>query len=133
MHKLTMAITASVAIALIANGAWMLAAPYYWFAATPIVWRTGVPNLHFIRDVGWSYASVGALLIGGLIAERFRSLSLALANIWLADHAAIHLGEAATGVCSDEQFLRETPQVWGPLILLLIAALLGHKREEIRD
>jgi hypothetical protein len=111
---------------LIANGAWMLIEPQGWFAATPIVWRTGIPNDHFIRDVGWTYAAVGALLVWGTADERFRTASLLIAIFWLAGHAVIHLGEAAAVVCSQRQFFAESPQVVGPLLLLIIAHGLGR-------
>lgn len=124
-----MIIIGGVAIVLVANGGWMLLAPDQWFFATPIVWRTGVPNPHFIRDVGWTYAAVGVLMICGLFTERFRTTSLMLALGWLAGHAAIHLGEVATGVCTGRQFLSESPQVWGPPILLMIGVALGRKRK----
>jgi hypothetical protein len=121
-------ISAIVGLLLIANGLWMLVGPLKWFAATPIVWRTGVPNEHFIRDVGWIYGAVGALIFGGLVRPTFRAQSLKLAIVWLAGHAAIHIGEVATGICSPPQFALQTPQVMGPLILLLLAAGLEAAR-----
>ena len=110
-----------VGLLLFANGAWMLLAPLGWFTATPIVWRTGAANAHFIRDVGWTYGAVGGLLIWGLVDRNARKLSLIVAATWLGGHAAIHAAEAATGICSSRQFASETPQVLGPVMLLLIA------------
>ena len=124
MRTAVTAIAAIVGLLLIANGTWMLIVPLGWFSATPIVWRTGVPNAHFIRDVGWTYGAVGASLIWGLADRRFRTTSLFLASIWLAGHAAIHVGEAATGVCSPAQFANEMPQILGPLMLLVFALCL---------
>ena len=121
MRMAVTAIRALVGILLIANGTWMLITPSGWFAATPIVWRTGVPNAHFIRDVGWTYVTVGAIVVWGMADRRFQTLSLLIAIIWLVGHAAIHVGETATGICSPRQFANETPQVLGPLFLLALA------------
>ncbi len=114
-----------VGLLLLANGVWMVMTPLGWFTATPIVWRTGVANAHFIRDVGWTYATVGALVIGGLVHGAARTLLLSLAAIWLGGHAIIHIGELAVGICSARQFTSEIPQVVGPLVLLLFALGLG--------
>jgi len=113
-------ITIAASILLISNGMWMLISPQGWFAATPIVWRTGVPNDHFIRDVGWTCASIGGLLLWGSAAQKFRAPSFALAFVWLIGHALIHLCEAATGLCSARQLVAEIPQAMGPIFLIVI-------------
>jgi hypothetical protein len=119
--KATTVVATFTGLLLSANGCWMLMTPLDWFAATPIAWRTGFPNAHFIRDVGWTYAAVGSLLIYGSAERRARTPLLLCALIWLVGHAAIHVGEVATGICSARQFSAEIPQVIGPTIFVAIA------------
>ena len=132
MPKAANVIPAFTGLLLCANSLRMLTGPMGWFAATPIVWRTGIPNAHFIRDVGWTYAAVGSLLSYGSAERRVRTPSLLYAVTWLVGHAAIHVGEVAAGICSTSQFLAEMPQVIGPTVLVALALgldVLDRRRE----
>lgn len=124
MRKISLILAGAIGIVLVVNGLWMLVDAGGWFAANRIVWRTGVANAHFIRDVGWTYAAVGGLATYGAVAPARRDGALGIAVTWLLGHAAIHLGEVATGICSVSDFGAEWPSVWGPPILLGIAWLI---------
>lgn len=121
MQRIGTGVVSIAALLLFLNGAWMLIDPGGWFAATPIVWRTGIPNLHFTRDVGWTYAAIGLLLAFGLVKPQWRTPSVILSLYWLLGHFAIHAGETAVGLCGPAQFVAELPQVLGPCLMLALA------------
>ena len=124
MRRAVVAISILVGAASAINGAAMLADALRWFGSTPIVWRTGLPNAHFIRDVGWTYVAVGTVVMTGALRPRWTRPTIGLAIVWLAGHGVIHLGEVVTGVCSRAAFLSEWPIVWGPVAFLAVALLM---------
>jgi hypothetical protein len=112
-----------LAAGLAANGATMLAQPAAWYHAVPGVAYTGPLNLHFVRDIGAAYLAAAA----GLAWRALRGPAAAPAAQWgalfLALHAAIHVGETLAGLCGWRQLLADTPGVLLPA--LLAAALAG--------
>ena len=126
MRMASLLLSAGVGLVLFANGAWMLADPFGWFAGTSIVWRTGPPNAHFIRDVGWTYGALGLLVGVGALQPRRRAAAVGTAAVWLAGHGAVHVGEAITGLCSPKAAVSESPAVFGPLVLLGLVLLIDR-------
>ena len=60
-------------LANLANSAWMLVAPAHWYANLPAaVPDTGPLNLHFVRDIGSTFAVLGAALLAAAVWPRFR-------------------------------------------------------------
>ncbi|MGB7209191.1 MAG: hypothetical protein WBD27_11070 [Pyrinomonadaceae bacterium] len=72
-----------------ANGAWMLLDPAAWFQRTPQDWRTGFPSPHFVRDVGWSYLSIGGACSATALVGRWQT-TLTGISIGVARGARAH-------------------------------------------
>ncbi len=122
-------ILAGLGLIMAANGAFMFFAPEMWFEITPGVKRTGPPNTHFIRDIGVTYAGVGALLIMAARDINKRALWAGLAGGWLAMHGVVHLYELATCIAplSSVQIDFLTVYLPGPLALWM--ALRAKQKE----
>ncbi len=119
---------ALAAFVAIANGAVMLVAPLDWYILVPTVRFTGLPNAHFIRDIGLAYLTCGAVL-GYAAADPVRRWGAALAGAaWLAVHGALHITEVATGICTPGHFWIDAPGVLGPPLVVLAAVAIVRRR-----
>lgn len=105
-----------------ANGAAMLARPTAWYHAVPGVIYTGPLNVHFVRDIGAAYLASAA----GLAWRALRGPAAAPVARWgalfLALHAAIHVGETLAGLCGWRQLLADAPGVLLPAVLAVALA-----------
>ncbi len=102
-----------------ANGAAMLAAPERWFWAIPGVANTGPVNLHFIKDVGMTYALMGVLLMIGAILPAHRAVLVSIVTAWYAAHALLHVYDISTGCLPPENWLTDLPGVFVAALLLM--------------
>lgn len=123
---LAQALRLLLAAGLATNGAAMLTQPSAWYHSVPGVITTGPLNLHFVRDIGAAYLGSAA----GLAWRALRGPAAAPAAQWgalfLALHAAIHVGETLAGLCGWRQLLADVPGVLLPA--LLAVALAGPWR-----
>jgi hypothetical protein len=101
----------------IVNGLFMLVAPVNWYFAIPGVTNTGPFNQHFIRDIGMTYAFVGAALITGAWTIALRVLLWTIAASWLSAHALFHSWEVVVGICGPSQLATDFPGVFLPAFL----------------
>lgn len=62
LDRVAQAMIALAALAAVLNGGVMLAVPLDWYVAVPTVRFTGLPNPHFIRDIGLAYLTCGVVL-----------------------------------------------------------------------
>ncbi len=108
----------AMATALALNGTWMFVAPIQWFAAVDGVADTGPANPHFVRDVGITYFCAAAALALALRLRRAERPLLALALLFLALHAGLHLWDVAAGRLPAAHLLSDLPGVFLPPIIL---------------
>lgn len=108
----------------LANGVWMLFAPVGWYHDLPAgVPDTGPLNLHFVRDIGAAFTTLGvAFCVAAPRAEQHRGVLLAGA-LFLVLHAAVHLADLASGRLEPIHWLIDLPGVFLPAILLCVLSL----------
>jgi hypothetical protein len=105
---------------MVANGLWMLVAPDSWYSELPAgVPDTGHFNPHFVRDVGVSFAVLGAGF-GWCAAnlERCYPVYLGL-TAWFAGHAAVHVAGILAGRLPPAHWGVDALPVFLPTMLLL--------------
>ena len=105
----------------VANGLWMLVAPGSWYSGLPArVPDTGAFNAHFVRDIGVSFAVLGAGF-GWCAAnlERCYPVYLGL-TAWFAGHAAVHAFDILAGRLPHAHWELDAPGVFLPAVLLLV-------------
>lgn len=115
---------ALLGLANLVNGLWMLLAPTSWYYGLPAaVPDTGPLNLHFVRDIGAAFTTIGvAFLVTAPRAERHREVLLGAA-LFSGLHALIHVTDLASGRLGAEHWAIDLPGVFAPTILLLVLAL----------
>jgi hypothetical protein len=108
----------------LANGLWMLLAPAGWYQGLPAgVPDTGPLNVHFVRDIGAAFTTVGvALLVAAPDAPRRRGVLLAATLFYLL-HALIHVGDLMSGRLDADHWLIDLPGVFAPAIVLMVLCL----------
>jgi len=108
----------------VANGLWMLTAPAGWYVGLPAaVPDTGPLNLHFVRDIGAAFTTIGvAFCAAAPRASQYRGVVLAAA-LFSVLHALIHVADIAAGRLPAEHWLIDLPGVFIPAIFLVVLAL----------
>jgi hypothetical protein len=108
----------------LANGLWMLFAPAGWYRDLPAgIPDTGPLNLHFVRDIGAAFATIGiAFLVTARDARRHRGVVLT-ATIFYVLHALIHVTDVLAGRLDADHWLVDLPGVFVPAILLVVLSL----------
>ena len=106
------------------NGVWMLLAPAGWYHDLPAgVPDTGPLNLHFVRDIGAAFTTIGLVFCATAAdAPRRRDVVLAAA-VFFVLHALIHVADLASGRLEARHWLVDLPGVFAPAILLVVLAL----------
>jgi hypothetical protein len=104
-----------------ANGGVMLAAPEPWFAR--VAASTGDFNPHFVRDVGVAYLTSGVATLWAARAPQWRAPRVAMAALFQAGHAAIHLFDVLRGAFAPSQLLADFPVIYLPSAYLIWIAL----------
>jgi len=85
----------ALAIMMGGNGIWMFVDPPGWYASIPGVPDTGPLNLHFVRDIGLAYLTAGLGYAWGAFGAGWKAA--ALATLFIALHALLHVGETLMG------------------------------------
>jgi hypothetical protein len=108
----------------LANGLWMLASPAGWYHGLPAgVPDTGPLNLHFVRDIGAAFTTIGvAFCVAAPDAPRRRGVLLAATLFYLL-HALVHVADLLAGRLHADHWLVDLPGVFLPTILLLVLCL----------
>ena len=108
----------------VAHGLWMLFAPESWYHGLPAgVPDTGPLNLHFVRDIGAAFTTIGvAFCAAAPDAPRRRGVVLAAA-VFFGLHALVHVADLATGRLHAGHWLIDLPGVFLPAIFLLVLSL----------
>jgi hypothetical protein len=106
------------------NGLWMLAAPATWYVRLPAgVPDTGPLNVHFVRDIGAAFTTIGvAFCVAAPNAPRHRGVLLAAA-LFYGLHALIHVADLVSGRLAGDHWLVDLPGVFLPAIVLGVLAL----------
>ena len=115
----------------VANGVWMLAQPERWYHELPAgVPDTGPLNLHFVRDIGAAFATIGvAFCVAAVRPAARRGVALG-ATLFFVLHAAVHVTDLAAGRLGADHWLIDLPGVFLPAIGLLVLCLPRWWRAE---
>src|SRR5881628_2337270 len=94
----------------LANGLWMLLAPAAWYHHLPAgVPDTGPLNLHFVRDIGAAFTTLGVVFCATASeAQRRRDVVLAAA-VFAVLHALIHVADLVSGRLEPHHWLIDLP------------------------
>jgi hypothetical protein len=108
----------------LANGLWMLSAPESWYLHLPAaVPDTGPLNVHFVRDIGAAFCTIGlALCVAAPRAPRHRGVILA-ASVFFGLHAVIHVVDMVSGRLHHSHWLIDFPGVFLPAIIFGVLCL----------
>jgi len=106
------------------NGLWMLFAPEAWYHDLPAgVPDTGPLNLHFVRDIGAAFSTIGvAFLLAAPNARRHREVMLGAACFYVL-HALVHVTDLFGGRLDADHWLIDLPGVFLPALVLAILCL----------
>jgi len=96
------------------NGLWMLVSPASWYHRLPAALPdTGPLNLHFVRDIGAAFATIGVTLcVAAPEAPRRRGALLA-ATLFYVLHALVHVADLLGGRLHPGHWLC-LPRWWQP-------------------
>ncbi len=103
------------------NAAAMLGAPETWYWSVPGVPNTGPLNVHFVRDIGVTFATLSAALGLAAVLPVHRAILTFVASLWFAGHAALHIFDITTGCLPASHWLIDLPGVF--LVALIMAGL----------
>ena len=105
----------------IGNGLWMLADPYGWYIGLPAaVPDTGPYNEHFVRDIGATFTTLGALLLSGAAVPWMGLPALVATTLFSTMHALVHVYDTARGFLAPSHWAIDFPGVYAPTILLIV-------------
>ena len=118
----------------LANAIWMLAGPLHWYTDLPAaVPDTGPFNPHFVRDIGCAFFATGSALVWAALTPRHRFPLVAIAALFLAAHAILHIYDTLRGALGHDHWLLDLPGVYLPGVLLpLIAVRLARQESDKR-
>jgi len=104
----------------VGNGLWMLADPYGWYIGLPAaVPDTGPYNEHFVRDIGCTFTTLGALLMSSVAMPSLGLPALVATTLFSAMHALVHVYDTARGFLAPAHWAIDFPGVYAPTLLLL--------------
>ncbi len=117
----------------LANGLWMLADPLHWYTTLPAaVPDFGPLNEHFVRDIGSTFAMLGLGLLWAAFRPGVRVPVLAMATLFSALHAVVHVYDTARGLVGAEHWSIDFPAVYLPTIILVVLTVMLSRRPEAR-
>jgi hypothetical protein len=108
----------------LANGLWMLLFPESWYLRLPAaVPDTGPLNVHFVRDIGAAFTTIGIVLcVAAPNAPRRRGVLLGV-TVFYVLHAVLHVADLLSGRLHHGHWLIDFPAVFLPAIVLSILCL----------
>ena len=99
----------------------MLADPLHWYEELPAgVPDTGPANLHFVRDIGCAFLTVGVAVVWAAFSARSRTPLVAIAALFLSAHAVLHVYDTASGNLPHTHWWLDLPGVYLPAVLLVV-------------
>lgn len=108
----------------LANGLWMLFSPKSWYHHLPAgVPDTGPLNVHFVRDIGAAFATIGGAFCVAAIRPAARRGVLLGATAFFVLHAVIHFADILSGRLHAGHWSIDLPGVFLPAILLIVLCL----------
>ena len=111
------------------NALWMLADPYGWYVGLPAaVPDFGPYNEHFVRDIGCTFATLGALLLWAAATPAMGLPALATATLFSGMHALVHVYDTARGLVAPAHWTIDLPGVYVPTLLLLGLTIAWARR-----
>jgi hypothetical protein len=110
----------------LANGLWMLFAPESWYHLLPAgVPDTGPFNPHFVRDIGATFSTIGAvLLVAAPRASERRGVLLGVTLFYVL-HAVLHVADVLAGRLGHDHWSIDTPGVFLPAVVLVVLCFPG--------
>ena len=113
------------------NAIWMLASPATWYHDLPAaVPDTGPFNAHFVRDIGVAFGTVAIALGWAAFEPRRRAPLVAIATVFIAGHALLHLVDTFRGELDADHWLLDFPGVYLPALVLVPVALRLLRRTQ---
>ena len=104
------------------NAAWMLLAPGHWYVRLPAeVPDFGPLNVHFVRDIGCAFATVGMALVWAARSRALRFPLLGVSSFFFSAHAVLHVYDTLRGHVDAGHWLLDFPGVYLPALLLAYA------------
>lgn len=113
---------ALVALVSLVNAVWIFGSVLHWFETIPGVADTGLPNHHFVRDVGLVYGLFGAALLWVLRDPSPRYAVFVVATLFYLGHALGHVVEILVGALPHSHWLIDIPLVFAPGLFLATVA-----------
>lgn len=115
----------------LANAVWMLVDPARWYHELP----AGVPdygplNVHFVRDIGCAFATVGAAQLWAAFRPVHRLPLVVIAAVFLVAHAVLHVHDTLRGLVDAHHWWLDLPGVYLPALLLVIASFAAARRRK---
>jgi hypothetical protein len=108
----------------VANGLWMLGAPADWYEHLPAgVPDTGPLNLHFVRDIGAAFTTIGVAFCAAAPRAREHRAVVLAAGLFSVLHALVHVADLLAGRLPHDHWLIDLPGVFVPAIFLSVLAL----------
>ena len=112
-----------IGVGSVANALWMLIAPETWYEHLPAaVPDFGPFNVHFVRDIGCAYLTIGVALVWAARSPRVRFPLLAASAVFYVAHSLLHVYDTARGHVDASHWLLDFPVIHLPAILLVVAA-----------
>jgi hypothetical protein len=121
-------------VGMIANGIWMLVDPGMWYQDLP----AGVPdygplNIHFVRDIGCAFITVGVALVWGARRPAVRLPLTVMATLFLVAHAVLHIHDTARGIVDSDHWWLDLPGVYAPALVLIVACFQIWRHDSIQE
>jgi hypothetical protein len=108
----------------VGNGLWMLFSPEGWYYGLPAaVPDTGPLNLHFVRDIGSAFMTLGIALWAGAVKPAWRRPALYANALFFTLHALVHVSDLLSGRLHGDHWLVDLPGVFAPTLVLLVLCL----------
>ena len=108
----------------VANGLWMLLSPESWYLRLPAgVPDTGPLNVHFVRDIGAAFTTIGVAFCFAAMQARYRRGVVLAATLFFGLHAIIHVADMLSGRLHHGHWLIDFPGVFLPAVLLAVLCL----------
>jgi hypothetical protein len=122
------------AAANVVNAAWMLVDPADWYARLPAaVPDTGPLNVHFVRDLGGTFAVMGAGLAAAALRRPLRVPMLALVALFYVLHALVHVTDTVAGRLPPSHWTIDLPGVYVPAMVMVAITLAAYRAAVRRE